>query len=60
MLKAFANANDFVAFKLDVDHVETESELAHQLLVDDSITSLVDEFFIEIHFQCEGIIKFVV
>lgn len=53
LVQQFAKRGDFISFKLDVDHVEIELGLAHELLSDDKIAALVDEFFIEIHFRCE-------
>ena len=52
---------DFVAFKLDIDHPETEMPIALSLLDGGSGSrsgssptgSLVDEFFFELHFRCE-------
>jgi hypothetical protein len=57
LIKQLATADDFVSFKLDVDHVETEIALAYELAIDDEIALLVDEFFIEIHFRCEIMTK---
>ena len=57
VIKNMARAGDFVSFKLDVDHVDTELSLAYQLLNDAELTELVDEFFIEIHFRCEIMTK---
>lgn len=55
-IEAVARPEDFVSFKLDVDHADTEVHLAQELasLVRRSpIDALVDEFFFEIHFRCE-------
>ena len=53
IIKSIATANDFVSFKLDIDHPDTEMPIALSLLSDPSFTRLVDEFFFELHFQCE-------
>ena len=43
---------DFVSFKLDIDHPDTEMPVALSLLEDEKLASLVDEFFFELHFRC--------
>ncbi len=53
MLKAMAGPRDFVAWKLDIDHPETEMPIATSLLSDKSFSSLIDEFFFELHYRCE-------
>lgn len=53
IIKNIANVNDFVSFKLDIDHPDTEIPIALSLLSDPSFTKLIDEFFFELHFQCE-------
>lgn len=50
-LQQLATPADFVAFKLDIDHPAMEMPLALSLLSDDKVTSLIDEFFFELHFQ---------
>lgn len=45
--------DDFIAFKLDIDHPAIETEIAQKLLLDSQISNLVDEFFFELHFRCE-------
>jgi hypothetical protein len=50
-IKQLANPQDFVAFKLDIDNPEMEMPIALALLSDDSFSSLVDEFFFELHFR---------
>ena len=44
---------DFISFKLDIDHPETELDLAVELLNDQYLIELVDEFFFEAHFRCD-------
>ena len=51
VLKDVVHADDFVAFKLDVDTPSVEVPLAMQLL-QDKYSKLVDEFFFELHFRC--------
>jgi hypothetical protein len=53
VLKSIASPDDFVAFKLDIDHPDTENPIAMSLLKDPKFASLVDEFFFELHFRCE-------
>lgn len=53
LLKSMATPDDFVAFKLDIDHPDTENPVAMSLLQDVEFSSLVDEFFFELHFRCE-------
>jgi hypothetical protein len=52
-IKQFASVHDFVSFKLDIDTPSVEMPIALKLLSDPSVTSLVDEFFFELHFRCE-------
>jgi hypothetical protein len=53
MLKQMAGPEDFVAWKLDIDHPETEMPIATSLLTDSAFAGLVDEFFFELHYRCE-------
>jgi len=53
MLKDISKPNDFVAFKLDIDYPATEMPIAMSLLNNLDDNKLVDEFFFELHFQCE-------
>jgi hypothetical protein len=53
LIKQIATKNDFVSFKLDIDHPDTEMPVALSLLSDSSLSELIDEFFFELHFQCE-------
>lgn len=45
--------DDFVAFKLDIDSPKIEIGIAQQLQADSAFHDLVDEFFFELHFNCE-------
>jgi hypothetical protein len=49
LVKKFATPEDFVAVKLDIDSADLELSLATQLLEDEQLHSLVDEFFFEHH-----------
>ena len=53
IVKRVASADDFVTFKLDIDTPSIEIPLALQLLADEAVTPLIDEFFFELHFRCE-------
>jgi hypothetical protein len=53
LIKHIATPDDFVAFKLDIDAATIEVPIALDLLKDDTLASLVDEFFFELHFRCE-------
>ena len=52
-IKQLATEDDFVSFKLDIDHPATEIPIALMILSDPELTKLVDEFFFELHFDCE-------
>jgi hypothetical protein len=52
-IEAIATPHDFVSFKLDIDHPDTEMPIALALLNNPKYTNLIDEFFFELHFQCE-------
>lgn len=53
MLKQMATPRDFIAWKLDIDHPETEMPIATSLLKDGAFAGLIDEFFFELHYRCE-------
>ena len=58
LLRQMVSERDFVAFKLDIDHPDTEMPIALSLLGGGSQSGgdlglLVDEFFFELHFRCE-------
>ena len=55
-IKQLATEDDFVSFKLDIDHPSTEIPIAQMILSDPELTKLVDEFFFELHFDCEVVI----
>jgi hypothetical protein len=50
-LQQMATVDDFVAFKLDIDHSDMEMPIALSLLKDNSVSDLIDEFFFELHFR---------
>ena len=45
--------DDFVAFKLDVDTPSVELPILQYILEHPSIAEKIDEFFFELHFDCE-------
>jgi hypothetical protein len=49
ILKSIANIDDYVIIKLDIDRSVLENELVEQILRDESISSLIDEMFFEMH-----------
>ena len=49
LLQEVANVDDFVIFKLDVDHQTTELALIKQILSSTRVSSLIDELFWEHH-----------
>jgi hypothetical protein len=51
LLRQMVGERDFVAFKLDIDHPDTEMPIALSLL--GGLGQLVDEFFFELHFRDE-------
>jgi hypothetical protein len=50
VLKATARPGDFVVFKLDIDHPDTEGPLVEALLADPEALALIDTFFYELHY----------
>ena len=52
-IKNLAVQEDFVSFKLDIDSPINEIPIALDILNDASITSLIDEFFFELHYRCD-------
>jgi hypothetical protein len=53
IIKQVARPEDFVSWKLDIDTPEVEIPIVLQLASDAAFSSLVDEFFFELHFRCE-------
>lgn len=51
ILKKVARADDFVVFKLDIDHVIVEGEFIQQILDDPDIYNLIDELYFEHHVE---------
>lgn len=49
LLRDIARIDDYVIFKLDVDHQRTELDLIEQILASSEISSLIDEIFWEHH-----------
>eukprot|EP01038_Epipyxis_sp_PR26KG_P008049 gene8049-10905_t len=52
-ISQIATPQDFVSFKLDIDHPDSEMPIALSILQNDDFSSLIDEFFFELHFRCE-------
>lgn len=52
-IKQIARKSDFVAFKLDVDTPETEIPIALEIRDNPEYSAYIDEFFFELHFNCE-------
>ena len=59
IIKKIATVDDFVSFKLDIDTPSVEMPLAMDLLKDQSLSSLIDEFFFELHFRYNCLFLFV-
>ena len=53
IIRDIAVVDDFVAFKLDIDYPTVEIPIVLDIVTDHSISQLIDEFFFELHFQCE-------
>lgn len=53
IIKTVATTDDFVAFKLDIDSPLIEIPIALQIASNPKLANLIDEFFFELHFQCE-------
>ena len=53
MIKQIARQNDFVAFKLDIDTPKVEIPTALEILNNPELTTLIDEFYLELHFRCD-------
>lgn len=53
VIKQATVEEDFVSLKLDIDTPEVEIPIVQQLVADEALHRLVDEFFFELHFRCE-------
>jgi hypothetical protein len=49
MLKQLARPEDYVVFKIDIDHSVVEMELIQQIIEDPAVYSLIDELYFEHH-----------
>ena len=58
MVSMGVKESDFVSFKLDIDTPAVEIPLVLQLNASSEFISLVDEFFFELHFNCELMKKY--
>ncbi|CAE7332710.1 unnamed protein product, partial [Symbiodinium microadriaticum] len=57
LIQRVATPSDFVVLKLDVDTAEVEIPIAQQLMRTPELVNLVDEFFFELHFRCEYMLR---
>eukprot|EP00981_Chlorochromonas_danica_P009269 scaffold2582_cov162-Ochromonas_danica.AAC.38 len=48
-----ARKEDFVSFKLDIDTASVEVPIALRILREKGLIDLIDEYFFELHFNCE-------
>ena len=53
MIREIALKHDYVALKLDIDTPDVEIPIALAILHNTEVRNLVDEFFFELHFQCD-------
>ena len=53
LIKTTAKPKDFVSFKLDIDTPTIENPMAWDILTNPTWANLIDEFFFELHFDCE-------
>ena len=49
MLQTLAKPEDYVLFKLDIDSFDLEKILIEQIIANETLYSLIDEFFFEMH-----------
>lgn len=49
MLQTLVKPEDYVLFKLDIDAFDLERILINQIIADEKLYSLIDEFFFEMH-----------
>eukprot|EP00995_Heteronema_vittatum_P009656 NODE_500_length_1339_cov_219.700000_g362_i1.p1 GENE.NODE_500_length_1339_cov_219.700000_g362_i1~~NODE_500_length_1339_cov_219.700000_g362_i1.p1 ORF type:complete len:169 (+),score=58.46 NODE_500_length_1339_cov_219.700000_g362_i1:527-1033(+) len=56
-IRETATAEDFVAFKLDIDHNAVEEAVIQQLLTDPALAGLIDELFWEHHVNLSPMYK---
>mgnify|MGYP003385827399 CR=1 len=53
-IRTLAAPEDFVSLKLDIDFPDIEIRLAQEIATNvHNISSLIDEFFFEVHFKCD-------
>ena len=53
IIQQLATVDDFVSFKLDIDCPSVEIPVVQQILKHHHLANLIDEFFFELHFNCE-------
>eukprot|EP01039_Chlorochromonas_danica_P000253 gene253-272_t len=52
-IQQIARKEDFVSFKLDIDTPSVEVPIALRILREKGLLDLIDEYFFELHFDCE-------
>eukprot|EP00981_Chlorochromonas_danica_P004243 scaffold857_cov152-Ochromonas_danica.AAC.26 len=52
-IQQIARKEDFVSFKLDIDTASVEVPIALRILREKGLLDLIDEYFFELHFNCE-------
>jgi hypothetical protein len=53
MMETIVNEEDFVSWKLDIDSPTIEIPIILELMSNKGLSSLIDDFFFELHFRCE-------
>jgi hypothetical protein len=51
------STRDYVAFKLDVDHIELETTIVNQLIARKNVQDHIDDFYYEEHFNNTAMLK---
>eukprot|EP01041_Mallomonas_annulata_P010244 gene10244-21375_t len=57
-IKEFVKPQDFLVLKLDIGQMDVEMKIALDILNNDELSELIDEFFFEIKFPCEFLGEF--
>ena len=58
LLRATAKLRDLVVVKVDIDSPSIEEPLVRQILEDDALSGLIDEFYFEHHVHNHPLMKF--
>jgi len=53
IIQKYARVEDFVSLKLDIDKPDVELAIVNDILNNAQIANLIDEFYFELHYQCE-------